>query len=339
MKINRTILFILLFVVVGAALWYTLQRHKSKSTINTEDRKFAIENTEDIHKIFLAKKGSDPITLERGERAWLVNQRYRAFSSAIDNLLDVMSKLSIKSIPPRAAYEVIMKDFADVGLKVEAYNATGKLLKSYYIGGVTNDETGVYFLMDGYRQPYAMHLNKRQSNIRHRYDIALDDWRDRSLIPLRSDEIEAVEIQFPYNPVQSFRIQKIGGEYKLSSAARPDQLEKTPSQTFIKSYIENLSLAPTEAFQNKNPAKELTASWLPYLRIAVKSKIQTDSLIVNLFPINEEKEQPVDLSAEFLARGRFFRFYANRSDGDFLILQIQQILPILKTLDQMRKEE
>lgn len=337
MKNKNFYLILLSFVVLAAASWLLWQKVNPKSTIDTEDRKFAIEDARDVHKIFMVKRGADPITLERKGDDWFVNGRYKVFRSPISNLLDAMTGMTIKSIPPKAAYEGIMKDLSEIGLKVEIYGKNDKKLKTYYVGGVTNDETGVYFLMDGYRQPYIMHLNKRQSNIRHRFDIALDDWRDRSLVPLDPEEISGVTVSYPYKPEASFTIRQIENSYKLSTPAAPDQFQAEVKSKFLRSYIENLCIAQTENFQNKNPERAEIARMIPFCRIAVGRTGGQDSLIVSLYPINEETVKPVDLSPEFLSRKKFFRFFANRSDGDFLILQIQQISAILKEYGELSK--
>ncbi len=339
MKNKNFYLILISFIVLASASWFLWRKINPKSTIDTADRKFAIEDARDIHKIFLAKRGADPITLERKQDIWYVNGKYRVFKSPINNLLDAMTGLSIKSIPPKSAYEGIMKDLAEVGLKVEIYGKNDEKLKTYYIGGVTNDETGVYFLMDGYRQPYIMHLNKKQSNIRHRYDIALDDWRDRSLVPLDPAEITGVEVSYPYQPESSFVIRQIENSYKLSIPGSSDQHLDGVKSKFLRSYIENLCIAQTENFQNRNPERNEIAQMIPFCRIAAGRTGGQDSLIVSLYPINEETEKPVDLSPEFLNRKKFFRFFANRSDGDFLILQIQQISSILRNLEEMKKGE
>lgn len=83
------------------------------------------------------------------------------------------------AIPPKPSYDLIIRDFGSFGLKTQIFGKNDEILKTYYIGGVTNDESGVYFMMEGSKQPYVVSLNKGVSNIRARYDIAAIDWREK----------------------------------------------------------------------------------------------------------------------------------------------------------------
>ncbi|MBK9631375.1 MAG: DUF4340 domain-containing protein [Saprospiraceae bacterium] len=335
---NRTFYLIaLLFVVLGFASWWLITRSDKKVSSNTADRQFAIENEDDIHKIFMVRKGGQAIQLEKKEGVWYVNDRYIAFLNPIQNLMYALTKVSVKSIPPKAAYEVIMKDLSEVGLKVEIYGKDQEKLKTYYVGGVTDDETGVYFLMEGSRQPYIMYLDKKVANVRQRYELALDDWRDRALIPLRPEDISGIKVEYPYEPERSFIIEQTENKYKLISIAHPESNTEMVKSKFLRSYVDNIPLAMIEAYKNTHPAKTQISAKTPYCRISVARQGVVDSFFVNLYPVNEEQEEPVDLTPEFLKQRKFFRFFANRSDGDFLIMQIQQIDMILKDYQDMIK--
>ncbi|HRG33800.1 MAG TPA: DUF4340 domain-containing protein [Saprospiraceae bacterium] len=336
MKQRNTLIWLLIFICLGGLSWYFLNYKNSKTSIDTSDREFAVKDIDQVTKIFLAKKNGEPITLEKINRKWYVNKKYLAFNNTIENLLDVLQKVSLKSIPPRAAYPVIMNDIASIGLKVEIYTTSDKPFKTYYVGGVTEDESGVYFLMDNARQPYVMHLDKLNSNIRHRYDIKLEDWRDRSLVPMEKENLSGVSVDYPYEPSSSFLITKSGNGLKLAKGQTPNEFVQNMNQKILDSYFENLLIAQTEAFENTNPLRSQISTKIPWCRIAIKSTNLPDSLILSFYPINEEKEEPIDLSPEYLASKKFFRLFVNRSDGDFLLLQINQASAVLKTFQELR---
>ena len=335
MKQKNTLLWLLIFVILGGLSWYFVKYKNNKTSIDTADREFAVKDIDQVTKIFLAKKDGEPITLEKIENQWYVNQKCKAFPNAIENILDVIQKVSLKSIPPRPSYPSIMNDLASIGIKVEIYTNSNKPFKTYYIGGVTGDETGVYFLMDNARQPYVMHLDKLNSNIRHRYDIKLQDWRDRSLVPLEKKQLAGVSVDYPYDPSSSFLITSSGNELKLAQGQNPNTFIQNINQKILDSYFENLLIAQTEAFENTNPLRSQISTYLPWCRIAIKTNNKPDSLILSFYPINEENEQPIDLSSAYLAKKNFFRLFVNRSDGDFLLLQFNQASAVLKTFQDL----
>ncbi|MCC7026484.1 MAG: hypothetical protein IT265_05990 [Saprospiraceae bacterium] len=332
MKSKSILILVALFGVLGAASYFVIQNKNTKSTIDTSDRAFAIKDIESVHKIFMTSKKSQSITLEKINNQWIVNGKYKAFANPIKNLLEAIQYVTILSIPPKEAYSYIMNDLATIGLKVEIYGPNNTPLKTYYIGGVNDDESGVYFLMDNARQPYTMYMNRGTSNIRHRYEIPLDDWRDRSLFAIPSSEIEGIDVQFPHDPLASFRISKTGKQFQMF--ANSTEI-KTISSKKIESYVGLFETVNTEAFENLNENRSMISTMLPYCRIGIKQKDKQDSLIVSLYPINDNVDQLVDLSPEFLNQKKFFRFFANRSDGDFLILQYSQIASVLKTQQEL----
>ena len=86
MKNNKTLL--LLFVVLaGITIFYI---YKTKySTVKEELRDFAVKDTAEITKIYLADREGNAITLTRGNGGeWKVNDKYLARRSNILNLLE-----------------------------------------------------------------------------------------------------------------------------------------------------------------------------------------------------------------------------------------------------------
>ena len=93
---RRTLLLALLFIALGAGAWYAWNKRKNQSgTRNSPDMEFAVKNTDDIGKIFIADRSGQTATLERKEGYWLYNGRYRARKSAIETLLETIQKVNV----------------------------------------------------------------------------------------------------------------------------------------------------------------------------------------------------------------------------------------------------
>ena len=138
---KKNYFLLLVFLLLGAGTgWYLL----SKDTENTSttlgwDRKFAVKNIDDVQKVFIAKRTGETTTLTRNGDHWLVNGQHKASPNAVENVLEVISDVTLKFVPPRPAYDNIVKEIAARGIKVEVYGRGDNLLKSFYIGGVTPD--------------------------------------------------------------------------------------------------------------------------------------------------------------------------------------------------------
>ncbi len=67
---------------------------------------------------------------------------------------------------------------AVTGIHVEIFDHQGNELLNYYVGGVTQDERGTFFLKEGSTQPYCLNQPGFDGGLRARYALAPVDWRD-----------------------------------------------------------------------------------------------------------------------------------------------------------------
>ena len=88
---NRTVLLVLLFVVLGAGAFFALRRQNAQQgSVTSWDMEFAVPNTDEIGKIFIADRTGDTARLERKDGYWLYNGRDRARPTGINNLLNTI---------------------------------------------------------------------------------------------------------------------------------------------------------------------------------------------------------------------------------------------------------
>lgn len=333
----RSIIWIILsLVLIGLAgfTWWKSNEEKKKMEAVSWDRRFAIKDQNSISKVILTKRGAESIVLEKNENAqWRLNGKYDVFPNAINNFLEVASNLSIQSIPPKSAYDGIMREFAAFGIKVQFFDPQGEIIKTYYVGGVTSSEEGLYALMEGSQQPYAVELGKSVANLRYRYDIKLDDWRDRYLFKTEAKDIKTLIVQFPFAAEESFRIENANSKYQLYDAKGIE--DKTIDQLKLKKYLSAYGYIGTEAIENNNKDRDSISRLIPYMHITmVGTKGDTSSCAI--YPINEQTGH-LDLSKEFLTKGELFRLFANRNDGDFFLLQYVNLGAAAMGLSDLKK--
>lgn len=275
---NRNKWLIITFaLLLLATAWYFLQQHRSSKSTLGWDRNFKVEKEEEIYKIFLARRDSFTTTLERQGNHWVVNGKYKARPNAMHNILEAVTKLELKYVPPKAAYQNIIREMAARGIKVELYDKAGKLLKSYYVGGVTADARGTYMLMEGSEQPMVMGLPNMDGQIRTRYEMVGDDWRDRTVFGYKADDIQAVSIEYPTNRSQSFKLERTDNGFVVQpfydNQLRINQpLDKASVEAFLVNF-ENLV---AENFINDQPNKEELDKLLPFAIVSVTDKTGTE---------------------------------------------------------------
>lgn len=214
MKKKNLILYVIfgIVIIVSIILFFKNQ----KSTLKKELRDFAYEDTASINKIFLADKNNNTILLERlSNKNWRVNNKFIARSDAINNLLDAIASVQVKSPVPKSAFETVTKHLATRSVKVEIY-AHNKKVKTYYVGPSTPDNLGTYMILEKSSVPFITHKPGFNGYLTVRYFVNEQEWRDVRLFPISINSFYSLNLNYPENPESSYIIiRKSAKEYQL----------------------------------------------------------------------------------------------------------------------------
>ena len=191
---KKTLILLILFLAIGGATFFLTTKKDTKTTILTEERNFAVADIESVYKIFIADRNGKNITLERKIGYWQLNKKYKANSNSVSNLLNTIQRIKIKYTPPKTAIKNIINSIATNNIKIEIYNKSGEKLKSYYIGGVTNDELGTYMIKEEAESPFVTYVPGFEGSLRVRYMTEEIDWRDKAIFRERLSDIQSVSI-------------------------------------------------------------------------------------------------------------------------------------------------
>ncbi len=310
MKKNYLLLLIFLLLGGGTAWYLFLKDEKKASTTLGWDRKFAVENIDEVHKVFIAKRSGETTTLTRSEDHWVVNGQHKASDNAVENVLEVLSDVTLKYVPPHTALKNIVREMAARGIKVEVYDKKGEQLKAFYIGGVTADARGTYFIMENSEQPMAVEIPQMEGQLRTRFDITGDFWRDRTVFNYQPEEIAAVSIEYPKQRNKSFRLKRQGNDFEVKpfyDNVKPIQhpvqngrvegflvgFENRMAESFDQEYAFKDSVRATIPFSivtmTDTEGEERRATFFPYYRInAVTGERYTDIVERYFTEVNDE---------------------------------------------------
>ena len=312
---KRTLLLAVLFVGLGFGAWYAWhQKSTQTGTITAWDMDFAIKNPSEIGKIFIADRTGRTATLEWKNDAWIYNGQYPARPSAVQSLMETLTKLTVKSLPTTAAEAPMVKSLATAGIKVEIYDRAGQRMKCYYVGGVTNDEQGTYMMMEGSERPYVTHIPSFVGQLRVRYLIGDDNWRDRTVFAEKPEAIQSVTVEYPQQKGESFRLEKVKeAEYTVTpyQSVTPRKAEK-PRKGVPEAYLLQFESLVAEGYETDNPERDSISALLPFAIVTVK---KTDG--------QEKKVQfwPTEIKINGSTGKTFVEHYHAKRDGDFLIVQ------------------
>lgn len=319
MNRNITILLVLFLGLAGGTAWYlTSEKETQKTTLSDWDRKFKVEDTNQIHKIFIAKRQGEQITLERKGDHWIYNGKYKALPNAIDNLMRAFGEVEMNYKPANAAVPNMVSNLATQGVKVELYDKSGEQLKAYYVGGETSDSRGTYMIMEGSEQPYVVHMPTWGGNLRARFNLKGEQWRDKTVLGAEVEDIIFVSVEYPKQKNKSFKLEKKGNEYEVAPFydATP-KISKPISQGLVEGYLVNFQSVGAEAFETKNPRKDSVTQTIPFSIITLR-KTNGEEQKVALFPIYQDIP---DVNPDRIAGTYVERYFAEVNEEEFMLVQ------------------
>jgi hypothetical protein len=218
MKKNKIVLLIVLALVILAVGLYLTN---SSTTLRKSEADFAVEDTALVTKIFIADKNNNEVTLTRETSGiWMVNGE-KAQPEKIRGFLKTLSDLKVRNPVPIVARNNVITRMATLAKKVEIYQILPrinlfnvvtlfpreKLAKTYYLGDVTPDNQGTFMLMEGSESPYVVHIPGFRGFVAARYSALDYEWRDYTVFNAGIGDIESVELEFPEDPEQSYRVE------------------------------------------------------------------------------------------------------------------------------------
>lgn len=222
-KNNKIVLLIFLALLVVAVVVfftrYELKKEnyggKSKLKIELKNpsvktlRDFSVEDTASINKIFLVDKDNNSVLLERNDKFWTVNGTYDSRYDLTNLLLETIRRIEVSSPISKTKNDYVIRDLATNGIKCEIYQKN-KLVLTYFVGGVTPNNTGTYMLIKGSSEPFVVSLPGFSGYLTTRYNTSEDEWKSRRVFSYVYSDIASVEVDFPDDPEQSYRAESYG---------------------------------------------------------------------------------------------------------------------------------
>lgn len=321
---RRTIILLTLFLLLGGGvLWYLNNREDEKTTLAGADRRFAVEDISQVHRIFIADREGNRTTLERKDGYWLYNGQHKARPEAMEPLLQAIQRLRVKYKPPRASEKNMVEALATQGLKIELYDKQGRKIKSYYLGGSTADERGAFAIIDGAEQPYVVELPAWEGNVTVRFAHKGDDWRDKKLFAEEADNVLSVSIEYPRQRDHSFRLESTPDGFEVKPMFDVTPLISRPyREGSVETFLANFEALSAEEFVNRHPARDSVRQLVPFSIITLVNK-QGDTTQARFFPILPDQYISQDIkSGEFIeASSDIERYYVSLNEKDLLLAQ------------------
>ncbi len=284
---------------------------------------FAITHSDRVTAVILEKQG-ERLMLTRGESGWLVNERYEARPSAIQFLLETLSRISIKSTVPESQFQEEWKRDSSSVIRVEIRERPGKI-KSFLVYPVTSNPYGNYFKKRVKGIPFIVNIPGYSGNVGSLFITNEKFWLPHTLYSCQPSDIQMIKMLIYDNEPQSFVIyQDTPGAVKLHSFPEEEPVQNLDTGRVYRylSYFNNLRFERW-VFDSDSVDIPAVLSSQPRHELIIQEHSGRRTTI-RTYPIVREienGEKETDLN----------RIYANRNDEkELVIVKYVDIDPILK---------
>lgn len=338
--LKSTRILLLLVVVLGIAYYMFSKKPWRTAPKSAED--FAINDTSEVTKIFMANKRGEKILLERQpDNSWRVNGRFSADEPKIKLLLSTLHDMRIQMPIPPSMHNTAIAILASKGIKTEIY-AGEKLIKTVYVGSETPDKTGTFMILEGENEPYIIHIPGFVGFLTPRFFLTEIKWRNKLLFDIPAENIAFVQVAYPKNDKESFSyehsiFQSKGAIQDYSGALIPADTQQVKmflhsfTQKFVEGYYEDSVFTPHE--------RDSLYKTEPWCRMRVKLKTGAEQQI-NLYekPIGDKTKDRYDEQGNELSIDPE-KFFAKIDDIDQIAsIQEYAFRRVLVKASQLRKK-
>ena len=326
---NRTTLGLLVAAIVAVgALMFLRKQDQTDEVDNYPQRRFAVEQVQDIQQIFIADLQGRRMKLARGpQNAWLINDSLEASPSIMQEVISALNTIQIDHLPPKTAVPKILEAINTSGLKVTALGTNDEVLTSFILGPTTYDDRNSYAVVDGYSEPFAVRILGLSGTLRPLFDLrSVDAWRSKTFIAHDPATITGVELGYPRQPGESFKITKTGERPQLEAlSALTANRKATANVAALSDYLgefERIALSRREI----DPAfRDSVRQQVPFafLRVATGTTDTTEYAIWPWYVRDQFGEVDLDQPVS--------SYLVYRNGSEFVTVQEHQLREVLRS--------
>ena len=214
---KKLIIWIFVLIVIGfIATAFIVSRNNS--TLKSGEKNFAYIDTAKITKIFLADKKDNTVLLVKQDSGlWKLNNTFDAQPEMLRELLRTIMYVTVRNPVPRNMHNNVISRMSSHSTKVEIYAEVytidflglklwprEKLVRTYYVGDNTQDNTGTFMLMEDADMAFVVHIPGFRGFLHTRYSPRQFDWLDHGIFRYSIPKISSVSVKYPDYPDRSF---------------------------------------------------------------------------------------------------------------------------------------
>lgn len=187
---------------------------------------FAVKDTNNITKIFIADMNGEYSLLVRHDDGWYVQDSVKAMPQKVNELLSVIHNITLQQTVAKTAQSNINKMMSVNAVKVEIYQNAPKFklfgipfftkernVKTYYMGPATMNNVSNYAILEGFDEPCIVHSPGFRGFLTPYYAFRPVDWYNCDLFSTKITRIQSLMVEDLEHPEESYYVEKSGPRF------------------------------------------------------------------------------------------------------------------------------
>jgi len=206
---------ILIIILIAGLSWlvYTLSITEKSSLSDEALSDFAIKDTASIDRIKISSNVGGQVDFFRVNGHWEFKEGGCLQQHMLDVMLETIKYVAVKAPVPVGAVDNVTKRILGQHKKIEIYQS-GKLTKTWFIGGTTADHYGTYMLLkiEGKGtspEPFITYMPSVYGNLSDLFSLRIKDYECSGIFLYDPLDIKEVDVQIPDSAHLNYTIKSL----------------------------------------------------------------------------------------------------------------------------------
>ena len=320
---KKTAIYLIILIVLAGGVYYIIKERDNTSTISKKDQDFAVEDISKIGKIRLADKENNVVVFEKKNNQWLLNDKYEPRKAELELLLNTIENIRVKSPVSKSARNNVIRGMSGRHTLVEVFDQKGKLIKSYFVGGVTTSGVGNYMKMKDSEHLFEVYIPGFNGHLETRYFTDEQDWRSRKIFAYEPGTIQSISVDYINRPEESFKLTVVARDsFNVEQLNKNNPANKSIDERAANLYLNHFQKIHAEAYVNDVINEQAILASEPIVIMKVRD-IQGKENEIKIYskPVSKRTKQQFDPAGAEMEYDRE-RFYALINEGeDWVVIQ------------------
>lgn len=227
-----------------------------ESAMDADYTYFKLEDTLSIQKIRISNKGGNTVTLIRTPGDWEIEGLgITARRDLIEVTLSTLRRMEVKEFIPKNGQQEVFKKLSVYGTKVEVFGNDSEVLRTFFVGGPTQNHLGTYMMLQGSDVPVIVYVPGFRGYLTNHFNPNVLEWKSKQIFNHHIRDIASVQVVHHQRPEASFRIEVLSPSRFSLIQLQTETPAPQADTSLIKVFLQNFKVLGFENWVDVNSVR------------------------------------------------------------------------------------